>query len=76
MTKNELQILCQKLISKEQIGVKRAILYTYLKYSFLFSDQCPKNRKAEDGRINAKYLLNELPQENDAAQNPKKCHRT
>lgn len=71
MTANKTQIPCQKLNSGGQTGVDRAVLDACLKYSFPCGGWCPKNRKAEDGKIAAKYHLNELPQEDYAARTRK-----
>ncbi|KJF44707.1 putative molybdenum carrier protein [Draconibacterium sediminis] len=68
MTKNKIQIPCQKLISGGQTGVDRAVLDACLNYSFPCGGWCPKNRKAEDGKIAAKYPLKELPEEDYAAR--------
>ena len=71
MTTNKIQIPCQKIFPGGQTGVDRAVLDACLKYSFPCGGWCPKNQKAEDGKIAAKYPLNELPLENYAARTRK-----
>ena len=64
MTTNKIQIPCQKLISGGQSGVDRAVLDVCLNYSFPCGGWCPKNRKAEDGRIPEIYPLQETKESN------------
>jgi hypothetical protein len=71
MTKNKTQIPCQKLITGGQTGVDRAVLDACLNYSFPCGGWCPKNRKAEDGKIAAKYPLIEMHEEDYAARTRK-----
>ncbi|MDX8338525.1 putative molybdenum carrier protein [Draconibacterium sp. IB214405] len=60
MTTTKLQIPCQKIISGGQTGVDRAVLDACLQYSFPCGGWCPKNRKAEDGKIPDLYPLEEM----------------
>ena len=59
MTKINLQILCQKIISGGQTGVDRGALDACLAENFACGGWCPKGRLAEDGRIDSKYPLKE-----------------
>ncbi|WP_340111236.1 putative molybdenum carrier protein [Maribellus mangrovi] len=59
MVKNNLQILCQKIISGGQTGVDRGILDACLDKKFPCGGWCPKGRRAEDGVILTKYPLTE-----------------
>lgn len=59
MLKNNLQILCQKIISGGQTGVDRGILDACLDKKFACGGWCPKGRRAEDGVIPKKYPLSE-----------------
>jgi hypothetical protein len=57
MLKNNLQILCQKIISGGQTGVDRGTLDACLELNFPCGGWCPAGRRAEDGIIPAKYPL-------------------
>jgi hypothetical protein len=59
MTANNLQIVCQKIISGGQTGVDRGALDACLQNNFVYGGWCPKGRMAEDGRIDTKYNLQE-----------------
>ena len=60
MTKNILQIPCQKIISGGQTGVDRGALDSCLKNIFPCGGWCPKGRIAEDGFIIERYPLSEM----------------
>jgi hypothetical protein len=57
------QIPCQKVISGGQTGVDRAILDVCIKNNFPAGGWCPKNRRAEDGKIPQIYPLKETEDE-------------
>ncbi len=50
-----------KLVSGGQTGADRAALAFALAHDIPHGGWCPKGRKAEDGPINARYLLKETP---------------
>lgn len=52
-----------KIVSGGQIGVDRAALDFALERGFEIGGWCPKGRKAEDGTIHVRYLLEETPSE-------------
>jgi hypothetical protein len=60
MTRNKLQITCQKIISGGQTGVDRGTLDACLQNNFDYGGWCPKGRLAEDGKIDIKYKLTEV----------------
>lgn len=53
------QIICQKIISGGQTGVDRGTLDSCLENGFPCGGWCPKDRLAEDGKIDNKYPLTE-----------------
>lgn len=59
MTTFNKQTTCQKIISGGQTGVDRAVLDVCLDKKFPCGGWCPKERLAEDGRIDLKYPLKE-----------------
>jgi hypothetical protein len=59
MLKNNLQILCQRIISGGQTGVDRGILDACLDNTFPCGGWCPSGRRAEDGVIPKRYPLSE-----------------
>src|SRR5436190_21358059 len=50
-----------KIISGGQTGADRAALNFAIAHGIPHGGWCPKNRRAEDGPIPAKYSLNETP---------------
>ena len=58
------QIACQKIISGGQTGVDRAALDACLANKFPCGGWCPKDRLAEDGKIDPKYPLTETKNRN------------
>lgn len=50
-----------KIISGGQTGVDRAALDAAMELGLPVSGWCPQDRKAEDGEIDARYPLQELP---------------
>lgn len=51
----------QKIVSGGQTGVDRAALDAAQEYGMSIGGWCPKGRRAEDGRIPARYPLSETP---------------
>lgn len=64
MTAIKLQIACQKIISGGQTGVDRGALDACLAQRFPCGGWCPKDRLAEDGKIDSKYPLTETKDRN------------
>lgn len=58
--------MLEKIISGGQTGVDRAALDAAIDSNFACGGFCPKGRIAEDGMIDAKYPLQELPSQNYA----------
>jgi hypothetical protein len=52
-----------KIISGGQTGVDRATLDVALEYGLPYGGWCPRGRKAEDGRLDDRYPLQETPSE-------------
>ncbi len=50
-----------KIVSGGQTGADRGGLDAAIELGVPHGGWCPKNRKAEDGTIPAKYILNEMP---------------
>ncbi|MDO8644398.1 MAG: putative molybdenum carrier protein, partial [bacterium] len=50
-----------KIVSGGQTGVDRAALDVALELGIPCGGWCPKGRKAEDGKIDARYPLKETP---------------
>jgi hypothetical protein len=50
-----------KLVSGGQTGADRAALDTAIEHGIPHGGWCPRGRKAEDGTIDARYLLKETP---------------
>lgn len=57
-----------KIVSGGQTGVDRAALDVALAYGLPHGGWCPRGRRAEDGRIDAKYCLRETPSSDYAAR--------
>ncbi len=53
-----------KIVSGGQTGADRAALDWAIKKGIPHGGWCPKGRKAEDGRIDAKYQLQDTPSSN------------
>lgn len=53
--------MLRKIISGGQTGVDRGALDAALAAGFPCGGSCPKGRKAEDGSIDARYPLTEMP---------------
>jgi len=54
----------KKIVSGGQTGVDRAALDVALQHDMVCGGWCPKGRRAEDGRIDERYPLEETPQRN------------
>jgi hypothetical protein len=59
----------RKIISGGQTGVGRAALDFEIEHDIPHGGWCPKDRKAEDGPLAAKYLLTETPSSNYLQRN-------
>ena len=68
MSINNLQIVCQKIISGGQTGVDRGALDACLEHSFNCGGWCPKGRWAEDGVIDKRYPLSETEEKKYSAR--------
>jgi hypothetical protein len=53
-----------KILSGGQTGADRAALDFALENNIAYGGWCPKGRMAEDGTLDAKYLLRETPSDN------------
>ncbi|MBN2773930.1 MAG: putative molybdenum carrier protein, partial [Prolixibacteraceae bacterium] len=56
------QMSCQKIISGGQTGVDRGALDAALETGFFCGGWCPAGRMAEDGSLDKKYPLTEIPE--------------
>lgn len=54
-------MLCQKVISGGQTGVDRGALDAALENNFPCGGWCPQGRQSQDGKIDKKYPLREIP---------------
>jgi hypothetical protein len=54
----------KKIISGGQTGVDRAALDVAIAFDIPHGGWCPRGRKAEDGRLDEQYALEETPSEN------------
>jgi predicted Rossmann-fold nucleotide-binding protein len=59
----------RKIISGGQTGVGRAALDFEIEHDIPHGGWCPKDRKAKDGPLAAKYLLTETPSSNYLQRN-------